>query len=113
MPGRSSAQDERNVEAAARVSAARNYARLTQRELADRLDLSLATVKRYESGDRPIATDELLAVSEATGVPAPFMLHGWASVGTGQPGETEQRLADLERRTAALEAALRRGLSTS
>src|SRR5262245_8178003 len=91
MPGRPGARDERAAEAAARVRAARNYAGITQRELCDRLALSLATIKRYESGERPISTDELLAVGDATGVPPGFMMHGWSAIAEGRPNETAAR----------------------
>lgn len=105
---RLSIHDDRAREAAARIRAARNYAGITQQDLCERLAVSLATIKRMESGSRPISTDELMAVGEAVGVPAAFMLHGFAALVEGRPGEAAVMLADHEQRIAELETQVRR-----
>jgi transcriptional regulator with XRE-family HTH domain len=90
---------------------------MTQQELADRMSLSLATIKRMESGSRPISTDELLHVGEACDFPAPFMVHGKASINgvtiadgadAGVVPACARRFADIEARLANVEGKLRR-----
>lgn len=104
--------DERARESAARIRAVRSYANITQQELANRLDVSLATMKRIESGTRPISTDELLAVGEACQAPPEFMLHGYAAITETAPAtiplDHVKRIADLDYRLSEVEAQLRR-----
>lgn len=104
--------DERAREAAARIRAVRNYAELTQNELAEKLGVSLATMKRIESGTRPISTDELMAVGEACGAPAQFMLNGWDAITERPmdrtPLESIRRFADIELRLSEVESQIRR-----
>lgn len=104
-------RDERQ-EAAARIRAVRNYADMTQQALADALGVSLATMKRIESGTRPISTDELLAIGEACNAPAPFMLNGYASIPEAteatMPLDCVRRFADIELRLSEMEARMRR-----
>jgi transcriptional regulator with XRE-family HTH domain len=86
---------------------------MTQQELADRLELSLATIKRMESGTRPISTDELLHVGEACDFPALFMVHGKAAIisdaaDNGISLGCSRRFGDMERRLGVIEDKLRR-----
>lgn len=72
-------------EFAARIRAARAWARLTQPELAERLGRSKSTVERMEKGDPaalgggsvPKISRLQLEVAQATGVPSVFFLALW------------------------------------
>lgn len=79
---------------AARIRAARAYARLTQSQLAERLGVDVQTVKRREAGGRDPARGELLAIAAICGVPAAFMEDGF-----GEPGRDEllDRLDQIQR----------------
>lgn len=44
--------------------------RLTQKQLAELLDVKKATVSRWETGERKIDEAKLTAVAERTGIPA-------------------------------------------
>lgn len=68
------------TELARRYRAARAYAGLTQVELAERLGIDKATVKRRERGGGDPTLSEQLAVAHFCGVPETFMVHGWAAV---------------------------------
>jgi len=54
----------------AELARARREAGLTQRELADRLDVRLSTVDRWETGAQAISFGELGSIAAALGVPA-------------------------------------------
>lgn len=99
--------DERAMEAAARIRAVRNYLDITQQELADRIGVSLATMKRMESGLRPISTDELLQVADACDFPTGFLIHGKDSIvstnGSDMPHACMDRFGVMERRIRSLE----------
>jgi transcriptional regulator with XRE-family HTH domain len=105
-------QDKPAKDAAARIRAVRNYIDITQHELADRIGVSLATMKRIESGARPISSDELLAIGEACHAPPDFMLHGYdaiTSAGASDiPMDCLRRFGDLDARMAEVEAQVRR-----
>lgn len=106
-------RDERAREGAARIRAVRSYKNLTQNELAERLGVSLATMKRIESGTRPISTDELLAVGEACNAPPDFMLHGYEAITKpgahmDMPIDCLRRFGDIELRLSEVEKSLRR-----
>jgi len=68
---------------AAELVRARREAGLTQRELADRLEVRLWTVDQWEAGAKAISADELPAVAAALGVTAGRLL------GRGEPVEAE------------------------
>lgn len=65
-----------STEAAARVRAVRAYRDMTQAQLAEKLGVSVATMKRIEDGARPMSTDDLLNVAIACDFPAAFLLRG-------------------------------------
>lgn len=104
--------DDRAREGAARIRAVRSYANLTQQQLADLIGVSLATMKRMESGARPISTDELLLVGDAAQAPPEFMLHGYAAITETptavMPLDCVQRFAEIEVRLSSVETTLRR-----
>jgi cell division septum initiation protein DivIVA/DNA-binding XRE family transcriptional regulator len=68
---------------AAELVRARREAGLTQRELADRLEVRLWTVDQWETGAKAISPDELPAVAAALGVTAGRLL------GREEPAEAE------------------------
>ena len=61
-----------------RMRCARAFANLSQQELADRLGVSIGTVKRREIGDAPVTNEILSALAQATGVPFAFLVEGWS-----------------------------------
>ena len=67
-------------ERAARARAARAYAKLDQKDVAELLGQSTVTVKRMEAGARDISLDDLHAIAELCGVPQEFMDRGFESV---------------------------------
>lgn len=105
-------QDKPAKDAAARIRAVRNYIDITQHELADRIGVSLATMKRIESGARPISTDELLAIGAACNAPAEFMLQGYDAIisttATDIPFDCLRRFANIDVRLLELETKLNR-----
>jgi transcriptional regulator with XRE-family HTH domain len=107
-----SRQDKPAKDAAARIRAVRNYIDITQHELADRIGVSLATMKRIESGSRPISSDELLLIGDACQAPPEFMLHGYDAItstsATDIPIDCLRRFANVDLRLAELEAGMRR-----
>lgn len=124
-------EEARRKAAAARIRAARGYAGMTQPGLAEKLGLSLATIKRIESAARPLSIEELLRIGAACHVPPDFMLHGFENMptahvdvipsfvkhhgSTGIPKDCETRFTELEKRmddfadtAARIDRALRR-----
>lgn len=87
---------------ARKVRAARGWANLSQPELATKLELSVATVRRIEQEHRDVTTAELIRVSEVCGVPRNFMLYGWRGDGKTATVHREETqdvlLADLAKR---------------
>lgn len=68
-----------NLELAARIRAARNYARIKQKDMAKKLSVSIETYGRIEAGTRPASDEELAIISEACTpeVPPWFIRQGW------------------------------------
>ncbi|MSW49565.1 MAG: helix-turn-helix domain-containing protein [Actinobacteria bacterium] len=64
---------------AARVRAARAYADLDQQTVAERLQVSIATLRRIERGDRVATRGELRELAVLTQVPDSFLTDGWAA----------------------------------
>ena len=60
-----------------RLRTARAWADLTQPELARRLGISLAMLKRIEADTRDASDAQLRHAGQACGVPDWFMLQGW------------------------------------
>lgn len=87
---------------ARKVRAARGWANLSQPELAQRLEISVASVRRIEQEHRDVTTAELVRISEICGVPRNFMLYGWRGDGKGATVHREEAqdvlLADLAKR---------------
>lgn len=87
---------------ARKVRAARGWANLSQPELAEKLELSVASVRRIEQEHRDVTTAELIRISEICGVPRNFMLYGWRSDGKSSNVHREEAqdvlLADLAKR---------------
>lgn len=94
---------------AARVRAARAYAKLDLDKLAKPLPFSWRTLSRIESGTRTLRVPEALIVAETTGVPLWFLLYGWdgweeliprdgerPSGSPGPQGRLARRLADRQ-----------------
>jgi transcriptional regulator with XRE-family HTH domain len=81
---------------AARIRAARAFAGLQQSEVADALDVSTATLKRMESGQRTVSLDERYRIADLCGVPRPFMDDGF--IDSGHTEALEDRLRKIERR---------------
>lgn len=86
------------AERAARARAARAFAGLNQKAVADALGVSDITVKRLEAGSREISMDALWVIADLCGVPREFMVHGFDSV--------PEHLKELHGRFDALEAKL-------
>lgn len=61
-----------------RVKAARAYADLSRKQLAEALDMSVDTLQRIEAGTRKPKKIELLGIENATGVPLWFLETGFA-----------------------------------
>lgn len=99
-------------ETIARIRAARGYANLSQPGLAKALGLSTQTVKRMESGERPVRLMELRQIGEVCEVPREFMEGGWSALtaihhGSNNLSERMQSLSEeLHERMAALEREL-------
>lgn len=103
-------------ETTARIRAARGYANLSQPGLAEALGLSTQTVKRMESGERPVRLMELRQIGEVCQVPREFMEGGWAALtaihhGSNNLSERMQSLSEeLNERMERLERELSRVL---
>jgi transcriptional regulator with XRE-family HTH domain len=80
---------------ARRVRAARGWANLTQPELAQQLDMSVASVRRIEQENRDVSVAELTHIARVCDVPESFMLHGWGEASTDT---LEAIIADMSRR---------------
>jgi transcriptional regulator with XRE-family HTH domain len=74
-----------------RMKAARVLANLSQQELADRLGVSVGTVKRRESGDSAANPEVLMALAQATGVPLSWIISGFTAEQTEEPLEVSLR----------------------
>ena len=55
------------------IAACRTNANLTQREFAEKLGVSLATVTNWESGKTEPSANQLRLISEISGVPMDFI----------------------------------------
>lgn len=75
-----------------RVRAARVLANLSQDELAAKLGVSPATVKRREYGDSAVTPEVLMALSQATGVPLAWIVEGFSEDQINQPLDVTLRL---------------------
>ncbi len=60
----------------ARIAALRREAGLSQRELADRLDVGASTVGMYEQGRREPSGEKLVALADTFGVSTDYLLTG-------------------------------------
>ena len=58
---------DRDIPSAQRLVAAREAARLSQRQLADETGIAQATLSRIEKGTRPVKVNELVALAWALG----------------------------------------------
>lgn len=103
-------------ETIARIRAARGYANLSQPGLAEALGLSVQTVKRMESGERPVRSVELRQIGEVCRVPREFMEGGWSAItaihhGSNNLSERMQSLSEeLHERMERLEQELSHAL---
>jgi transcriptional regulator with XRE-family HTH domain len=88
-----------------RIRAARRTADLTQRELADRLDVSLGTIERFETGRRDPAA-YLEDIAAATSADERWLREGDLGDGGAQLDALRAQLADRERTLAWSEARL-------
>lgn len=81
------------AEYAARIRAARGYAGMNQKELAEALGVHEQTIKQREAGKKQPKRGELLAIAAITGVPVAFMEHGF-----GEPtgSEVVERLEHID-----------------
>lgn len=68
-----------------RVRAARVLANLSQDELAEKLGVSPATVKRREYGESTVTPEVLMALAQATGVPLAWIVEGFSDEQVNQP----------------------------
>lgn len=86
-------------ELAARIRAARAYAGLGQKELAEKIGLSQQTQKRSEHAADPFrepGEDELRKIAHVCGMPYEFFIWEWTA--EPEPQTTEARLRTLEER---------------
>lgn len=77
---------------AARVRAARGYADLSQKELAERLGLEKQSVVRTEAGARDPKRAEQIAIAHVCGVPVDFMTGGFGQVRPDALAEVLERV---------------------
>lgn len=63
-----------------RIRAARTYAGLSQKELADALGVDEQTIKRRESGRQEPKLAERIALASVCKIPPEFMEHGWGAL---------------------------------
>ncbi len=91
---------------------------MEQRDLAEQLEISTATLRRIESGQRAASRAELERIARVTGTPESFLLHGFgdeAQTSADDDGslrtelrEVVARLERLESNTAGARDAARR-----
>lgn len=87
---------------ARRVRAARAYAGLSVRELADSIGIGVQTIKRIEAGSRAPRTMEIWAIAEVCGLPNEWFeldveaLARYAADASSLLARVEQRLARIE-----------------
>lgn len=79
-----------------RLRAARGYAGLSQKDIANRLEISDKTYKLTELGERSLKRPELLAIAEACDVPMWFLEGGWEGWRREVDELGRQALRDLE-----------------
>lgn len=60
------------------MKGARIMAGLTRQQLADRLGVSIETIRRREIGESEISNETLIALAQATGVPFAFLVEGFS-----------------------------------
>lgn len=51
---------------------------LSRKQLAERLGVSMETIRRRETGETPVTNEILSALSQATGTPFAFLVLGWS-----------------------------------
>ena len=68
-----------------RMRAARVLADLSQQELADRLGISIGTVKRREYGHGSVSAENLMALAQSTGVPLAWLVCGFSDEQINEP----------------------------
>lgn len=59
-----------------RLKKSREFSGLTQRQLAEKLDVSIGSVRRWEEGTRNPRPKMMEAIAEVTGVSLEWLLHG-------------------------------------
>ena len=59
------------------MKGARIMAGLTRQQLADRLGVSIETLRRRENGETPVTNEVISALAQATGTPFAFLVLGW------------------------------------
>lgn len=96
------------TEVAARVRAARAWSGKEQGALATELDMSAATLRRLEAGQRAASRAELERIAKLTNVPLRFLEDGFGpEAASGESGIGDQHL-ELLREKAALEIEVER-----
>jgi transcriptional regulator with XRE-family HTH domain len=90
---------------ARRVRAARAYAGLSVRELADAIGIGLQTIKRIEAGSRAPRTMEVWAIAEVCGLPREWFEVDFDDLARHAAAAGEL-LARVDARLARLEAQL-------
>jgi len=95
MPVAKPPKESLRAQHARRVRAARGWANLTQPELAQELDMSVASVRRIEQENRDVSVAELTHIARVCDVPDSFMLHGWGEATTDT---LDGIIADMSRR---------------
>ena len=60
------------------MKGARVMAGLSRKQLADRLGVSMETVRRRETGETPVTNEILSALAQATDVPFAFLVQGFS-----------------------------------
>jgi transcriptional regulator with XRE-family HTH domain len=90
-------------ELARRVRAARAYAGLSVRDLADTIGIGLQTIKRIEAGTRAPRKMEIWAIAEACELPREWFELEWTELAM-RAAEGAELLARVEARLARIEA---------
>lgn len=68
---------------------------LSQRDLAERMGLSHASLGRLLKGERKVTVDDVDAMAEALGLPWQWFYEDWTATGTAPEVRTSDRLAEL------------------